>query len=95
MSLEDWPAAAQWCERTLPAYKACLPQPSALHGLQLFTLAKLRWYLEEPEPCLDAIQNAGKILAVTHGAGHRLVSEARELIGQAQMMLNQSTQRMH
>ncbi|GAQ83819.1 hypothetical protein KFL_001630160 [Klebsormidium nitens] len=84
MALQDWPAAASWCERTLPAYEACLPQPSALYGLQLFTLAKLKWFLEDAQSCFEAVRRACEILTITHGEKHRLVLEAKDLLSQAQ-----------
>lgn len=93
MSLQDWPAAASWCERTLPAYETCLPQPSALYGLQLFTLAKLKWFLEDAEGCFSSVRRACEVLSVTHGESHRLVLEAKDLCLQAQAEAGQRRSR--
>lgn len=75
IQLGRWEGAVRYGEKTLPVYRQYYPDPHPVHGVQLMRVGKLQHYLECTEDALDTFKQACRILKLTHGHDHPLVTE--------------------
>ncbi|KAK3274465.1 hypothetical protein CYMTET_17351 [Cymbomonas tetramitiformis] len=85
---QDWSSARNACRAALPAYLVAYKvHEGPLLGLQYYTLGKIEWYLGNVSAAVGALREACRVLSVTHGEGHRLVCDVRQLLSEAEASL--------
>ncbi len=80
ISLSNWKEALYFAHYTLKPFEEIYPPNWPLVGLQYFIYGKLSFYLQNTDQAFSALQKALTILLLTHGEGHSLVKQLKDLL---------------
>ncbi|XP_075227932.1 SET and MYND domain containing, class 3 isoform X2 [Lycorma delicatula] len=88
IELNQWENARKYGTLVIPGYKRYYGYHHPLHGILLLKLGKINLYLENIKEALEHLEDAEKIIKITHGREHSLYrSELLPLWHQAKSLV--------
>ncbi|XP_047677525.1 histone-lysine N-methyltransferase SMYD3 [Tachysurus fulvidraco] len=84
ISLSQYETALKYGTRTLNAYVLHYPDPHPSHAVELLRVAKLQHYCGDVEQAEKTFTQAYRVMKVTHGTEHPLVSEVCRKLAECQ-----------